>query len=747
MLLWVSASLSPKMDMQAMVTWAAILALGGGEFCLANGPLFSMWRSHVSSGWFRLMCANVVAKRLCKVRNVRHQVRRKRSVGVKFVVIFMIGIVLMQHAIGGVQGFQLRSRQFVRDDGSGFQYSTFKDLPPPGNGSPRVLQLAEMLPVDGDETGTGNAASGVELAIDVPDRIIETLAALMHGPMRSMQTSEIDCSKLHEATMAVWSQWGPTTGLQRGVRAVHVYTDGSAGLHYGDYAYSRKAAWAFGVWLEHDQGRALLAADCGHVCTDKDSAEWTGAQWGSAAEGERAALLVGAVYVLRLQPTCPVHFWFDSTTAGFGASGRWCHNEASRDATLVRCVFQLLEARGSDDVHYGHVKAHQGDPYNELVNTLAYQALVSGRQRPVLDFAVADLLQGDKPWCTHWVTIYLASLEKPHYPGLEYGRLVWSRHQMTPHADIVWEDFRIRKEARKEASTCPLIFVSFNVRTLQYHRDDLALHGTVGAYSMLEEQLVDRAVDVVFLQETRSRSSHVLDGRHYKRFAVAAEAGHGGTEIWVSHQPRTSGGLQLLHGKNYIVLYQSAECLILRLELSFGALILVSAHAPNTGSEHSTVQAWWDDLTLHLLKYAASGYLIMGIDANAHFAHGYDDHVGDCGSETRENHAAPLFLSLLERCECWLPSTFNQYHFGVTTSWRHPGRGTWHRCDYIVISRSLDHDGLQSWVDGNLDAGGANVDHLAVALRVFLKLPAVSRDARALLGSRIARCTGITSCR
>ena len=99
-------------------------------------------------------------KRLCKVRNVRHQVRRKRPISVSFVVIFMICIVLMQHAIGGVQGVQLRARHLDRDDGSGFQYSTFKDLPPPGNGSPRFLQLAEMLPVGGAEAGTGNAGCG-----------------------------------------------------------------------------------------------------------------------------------------------------------------------------------------------------------------------------------------------------------------------------------------------------------------------------------------------------------------------------------------------------------------------------------------------------------------------------------------------------------------------------------------------------------------------------------------------------------
>ena len=122
-----------------------------------------------------------------------------------------------------------------------------------------------------------------------------------------------------------------------------------------------------------------------------------------------------------MNPTWPVHFWFDSTTAGFGASGRWNHNASHQDAVLVRCVFQLLEARCCAGVYYGHVKAHQGDPYNELVNTLAYDALMTLRCNPVLDFVVADMLQGDKPLCAHWVTVFLASSGESQYPGFEYG--------------------------------------------------------------------------------------------------------------------------------------------------------------------------------------------------------------------------------------------------------------------------------------------------------------------------------------
>lgn len=45
------------------------------------------------------------------------------------------------------------------------------------------------------------------------------------------------------------------------------------------------------------------------------------------------------------------------------------------------------------------------DPYNELVNTLGYDALTTLKCNPVLDFDVSDMLHGDRPLCAHWVTV------------------------------------------------------------------------------------------------------------------------------------------------------------------------------------------------------------------------------------------------------------------------------------------------------------------------------------------------------
>ena len=680
-------------------------------------------------------------KRMCKVGDVRHQRVKRKTCTTKLIAHFLLYLVIAQHCMVTTQAIQREAigRQQKRD--SDFFYSTFRNLPPPGNGAPCVIQLNDLISNDSIGQRTEHLPADdhqdIDLAIDVPEMLLTSLTELMHGPLRSMTTDELDRHNFHDSTKQTWKEWGPHEAIGEGVQAVHIYTDGSAGQYYADYEYHHSATWAFGVWLQTSEGYALLAADSGHVGLDPQDRFWTGAKWGSAAEGERAALLSGAVYATRLNAECPVYFWFDSVTAGFGASGRWAHNANSCDAVLTRCAFQLLEARNHGAVLYQHVKAHQGDPYNEFVNTLAYEALNRQKQRTVLDFEVLELIQGDKPLCAHWVTIYLASLGRSQYPGLDYGRIVWTRNQAGPHSEIVWRDF-IQGEVGGEAPEGQMLtIISYNVRTLQSQPGDCEVNSAVGAYALLEAQLFDRQIDVAFLQETRARNSYTLKGPHYTRFVAGASEGHGGTEIWIANCPLQARGLQLSRGKNHIALLQESERLIVRLELPIGPVLLVSAHGPHSSHGQDVVRSWWEDLTHKIKHFAGDGHILLGIDANAHFAQTHADAIGSCGLEDRENSAAPLFAQLLELCGCWLPATFPQCHFGPTNSWRHPGRGTWHRCDYIAISRSLPTDGVQSWIDGNIDAGGANVDHLAVVLRISVPKPQKPEVKGSVLGSNI----------
>ena len=73
---------------------------------------------------------------------------------------------------------------------------------------------------------------------------------------------------------------------------------------------------------------------------------------------------------------------YDSLTAGYQASGRWHAFSEPRYGHLVRGLHKCIEQRFLISVQHQHVKAHSGEPGNELVDTLAHQAALG---RPLHD--------------------------------------------------------------------------------------------------------------------------------------------------------------------------------------------------------------------------------------------------------------------------------------------------------------------------------------------------------------------------
>ena len=210
-------------------------------------------------------------RRLCMVGRVRHQTRARSRCQSRLVVCFILYVLMSQHCLAPVRGRQLRYGENNRHIEDPEWFSAFDRLPPPGNGPACVLELSSLLPEETrSEVGIENCATNEvdnDYSVEVPERLVETLMALLHGQLRTMETSDIDVQRLHQTTQDAWETWSVNNISSNPIQAVHVYTDGSAGMYHGEHAYARKAAWAFGIWLESDGGRSLLATDCGHVCT------------------------------------------------------------------------------------------------------------------------------------------------------------------------------------------------------------------------------------------------------------------------------------------------------------------------------------------------------------------------------------------------------------------------------------------------------------------------------------------------
>ena len=611
-------------------------------------------------------------------------------------------------------------------------WNPFLRLPPPGNGGPKhrgdletmddvvsfggfemvVDYRGTHIGVGHEDARSASPSSGQPPLSDVeiPEAVHQTFMQLFHGPCRSIDVDTLPNHPWHDNTAQMLKERAITGDAPINDHIV-VYTDGSAGTHYiqENYEYIPWASWAFTIWWQQSDGWRLLALDSGHVCADPDSTSWHGSRHLRASEGERAALLAATICLLRSGIQGSIEFHFDAQAAGFGASGSWHFRMEAKDAKLLRVTMQLLETIMPTLPNFAHVKAHSGEPFNEMVDTMAFQAFKEQKVNPVVDFDVRDVLTGERLPCEQWLLLLYASRDDCRFPTWDMWTcsLQWERPTFAPRSYLVWEDLDDRETTTTRHFE--LRVASFNVRSLG--AGEQAYQG-MAAY--LRRQFACEQVDIVCLQETRTRKSQVIVAQDFVRFLSAAERGRGGVEIWIRRQ--NSEGFSMINGNNYLVLHHSHDLLILQLQVEGTLLHVVNFHAPHTGHTLADIQAWWTHVSNRIGSLVGIEPMILGCDANTHFAYPYDGAIGTHQLETKASLSAPLFAELLQGFSLWIPATYGECHYGPSGTWKHPAYSTWHCNDYIAISHRLQANGCRTWVDGTIDAGGSNVDHLATIL-------------------------------
>ena len=600
----------------------------------------------------------------------------------------------------------------------------FARLPPPGNGV-NLETLDDYIPIAGHhlvvdyiaETVIEDTSEDVRSApqeekpplsgVDFPPEVALTFQHLFHGTCRTMDLGALPELEWHEATVQMLQLRASRADMPIS-EDVFIYTDGSAGTFYKQesYEYIPWASWAFSIWWKQADGDCLLAYDSGHVESDPHSPLWAGAEQLTSAEGERAALIAATICLLRSGLRGRIHYCFDAMAAGYGGAGIWATTPGSKDGSLLRSMLQLLQEIQPYPPQYEHIKAHQGEPYNEFVNTLAYHSYKMVKINPVVDFEVKATLHGRRPACEYWILLWCAAQGRHAFPQFDTHRLSWQRDFTVPRAEVVWQDLRVPYAAQTHHLN--LRVATFNVRSLQLKGERFA-----GMTAYLRRQCVDRKIDIVCLQETRVRESQIIYSQDYVRFTAAGDTqGQGGTEIWISrHQNQLSS--PLLQKKNYLVRYHDSESLVLQLHVYGSELFVISAHAPHGGTKDK-LEIWWDNFDRMMGRIIGTGHAILGIDANVHFSFPVEGIVGDKDLEKTQSSSAVHFETLLRNQDMWLPSTFKECHWGPSATWCHTAYGSWHRNDYIAITNSLQCRQVSTWIDGSLDVGGSNIDHLAL---------------------------------
>ena len=163
------------------------------------------------------------------------------------------------------------------------------------------------------------------------------------------------------------------------MRKIGIYVDGSAPVNIA--SADNPAGWGVVVVenpTENHDGGKILAAYAGPVVTDDDDLDHLGAEVGSNNTGELSAIW-WAMYILRGRlseifmdedETFEITIYGDSEYAGKMANGTWKPKENKGLVAEVRKLWELSQLNGFNLV-WAHVRAHQGNYYNELADKLA----------------------------------------------------------------------------------------------------------------------------------------------------------------------------------------------------------------------------------------------------------------------------------------------------------------------------------------------------------------------------------------
>ena len=156
------------------------------------------------------------------------------------------------------------------------------------------------------------------------------------------------------------------------MRKIGIYVDGSAPINVA--SATNPAGW--GVVIVEDpknhEGGEILASYAGPVITDPDEISHLGAEVGSNNTAELSAIWWG-LYIMRalsLLGDVEVTIYGDSEYAGKMANGSWKPKENKELVRNVKGMWQTT-LLNCNSLVWAHVRAHQGNYYNEMADELA----------------------------------------------------------------------------------------------------------------------------------------------------------------------------------------------------------------------------------------------------------------------------------------------------------------------------------------------------------------------------------------
>ncbi len=500
-------------------------------------------------------------------------------------------------------------------------------------------------------------------------------------------------------------------GLE-GCQQLYIFTDGSYSPQ------NEVAAFALTIFGTNQETKERHYGGWlgGVVRLDGQSGDYTGAAQHSAGEAEVSAMIWTLAWLLQENFQGTVELCYDSKVAGCAADGQWKCDHNWGQLCRLREIAQLYDrVKIKGKMEYTHVKAHSGQPQNELVDALAKFCGTSQQGRngdflPEVDWS--PLFCNDQnilPWAW-WIYDSLSGAH--HQPRLQQEMCRWQIGKSMPQVqnlelpgDISTEEvhFNIR------VGSYIMSFRSSSATSMAKMLSQTAQHCFATNCCMLD------ITYVVGLQETRSNRNTIYQAEDFIRVVSGDESGHHGCEIWFNRRlpfARCQDAKHYVEVSRITVLYHDPRQLFVKLQIGGAHLIVASLHAPHENTEVQIKEIWWKNFNQRLHRFRQQGKCILLGDFNARIGGQDGIHVGDL-AEGLPNHNGDYLEMALQDHELWLPSTFSGVHSGLSRTWIHP-KGTTARLDYVVLDLCVKECATWSLVDEQIQVPNNTRDHLLI---------------------------------
>eukprot|EP00435_Cladocopium_sp_Y103_P036535 s4628_g9.t1 len=511
---------------------------------------------------------------------------------------------------------------------------------------------------------------------------------------------------------ALW--WSPGTPGHE----IRIYYDGSK-IHQEQTSPAGAAVAAF---VLTDQGWAFAGA----LSTTLDASA-------SSYTAELSASLLASKFVydlvklvtLSCSDVLPVTFCFDSLTVGRQAEGTWQACVFKQMHHLIRSLHRWIESAFPVELHYTHVKAHRGEPGNELVDCLALAA------------AQGSALHDLQAWITH--------VTRPQFASA--ADWLWFLHR----TDLTWQgtDLCFPRAAQTlptmsvlpalptadtpssiaPSGTLDIQLATCNVHSLCPNRHnvlmDTGLSGPARQDALLA-QFHAAGMHIFAFQETRVRKLYTAHDHRYWLFRSAATSqGHYGILVGFS-KTLPIGQICDSHGRSKNVYFEESHFsviaaepryLLLRVHNDLLKCIMIAAHGPHRGYSHVDIDHWWRTLGAAIPSQYALCDRVFLTDANSRVGAEPCSQIGSFQSDQVGTGHSDGFIDFVRSQGLILPATFANYQQSDGATWRHSG-GSWSRIDYVGIPAAWNLDLCEAWICIDIDASLCKEDHRIPAVHV-----------------------------